>query len=140
MQNSLRTTRLERILSTLGLGRHNKRQKDVGLLRRRISLEALEERMLLSVYHWTGNGSDNNWTTAPGVNEEFVGSGGVQQAVDPRAVDRVDLLSVVTHELGHALGSDDLAGDDSIMSGLLAAGTRRTSVSANDLALLSALD
>jgi fibronectin-binding autotransporter adhesin len=78
--------------------------------------------------------------STPGANEEFVGSGVVQQAVDPRAVDRVDLLSVVTHELGHALGSDDLAGDDSVMSGLLAAGTRRTSLSPNDLALLSALD
>jgi hypothetical protein len=54
-------------------------------------------------------------------------SGGRLQAVDSRAVDRIDLLSVVEHELGHIAGFDDL--DDAmaggVMSGSLGVGVRR---------------
>jgi hypothetical protein len=34
--------------------------------------------------------------------------GGSLHAVDARAVDKIDLLTVVEHELGHILGFDDL--------------------------------
>ena len=48
------------------------------------------------------------------------------QAVDPRAVDRIDLLTVVEHELGHVAGLTDLDSlTDDIMSGVLGAGVRR---------------
>ena len=45
------------------------------------------------------------------------------------AFDRIDLLTVVMHELGHVLGLPDLDSPDSagdLMHGELAAGTRRT--------------
>ena len=49
------------------------------------------------------------------------------QAVDPRAVDRIDLLTVVEHELGHIAGLDDLdALADDLMSGVLGVGVRRS--------------
>jgi len=55
----------------------------------------------------------------PDAAEEFA-------ALDARAVDRMDLLTVVSHELGHSLGLDDLdASSDGIMSGVLGTGTRR---------------
>jgi hypothetical protein len=58
----------------------------------------------------------------PGQDEEF--SAGV--AINPRAVDSVDLLTVVEHELGHILGHADLEATlDSLMSGVLSPGVRR---------------
>ncbi len=84
VQNSLRSSRLERVLNSLGLGRHAKRQRDAGVLKRRVlSLEPLELRTLLSVFTWTGGGGDNNWTTganwqggsAPGNGDSLVFSG-----------------------------------------------------------------
>jgi hypothetical protein len=43
-----------------------------------------------------------------------------------RAVDRIDLLTVVEHELGHVAGLDDLDPfADNLMSGSLASGIRR---------------
>jgi uncharacterized delta-60 repeat protein len=47
-------------------------------------------------------------------------------AIDARAVDRIDLLTVVEHELGHIAGLKDLdALTDDLMSGVLGAGARR---------------
>lgn len=65
----------------------------------------------------------------PGIDEEFesLGKAGALRSVDPRAVDRIDLLTVVEHELGHLLGLDDEgAMSDSLMSGWLAKGVRRS--------------
>jgi hypothetical protein len=64
----------------------------------------------------------------PATDEEFTpsGSGHQETAIDPRAVDRIDLLSVVEHELGHVAGLDDLSVlSDSLMSGVLGVGVRR---------------
>ena len=62
----------------------------------------------------------------PNSNEEFQWRDGQLQAVDPRAVDRIDLLTVVEHELGHLAGLGDLsASGSSLMSGQLPAGMRR---------------
>ena len=64
----------------------------------------------------------------PATDEEFVASPIANQlrAVDPRAVDRIDLLTVVEHELGHVAGLDDLdALADNLMSGTLGVGVRR---------------
>jgi hypothetical protein len=48
-------------------------------------------------------------------------------AVDPQALDHIDLLTVVEHELGHIAGLDDLdASADSLMTGVLGVGTRRS--------------
>ena len=45
------------------------------------------------------------------------------QSLTAQAVDRIDLLSVVRHELGHLADLDDLtASSDSLMSGTLAVG------------------
>ena len=64
----------------------------------------------------------------PAADEEFTATpiSKQLQAVDPRAVDRIDLLTVVEHELGHVLGLKDLsASTDDLMSGLLGMGLRR---------------
>ncbi len=65
----------------------------------------------------------------PSVHEEFraIAPGGDLRAVDRRAVDRIDLLTVVAHELGHLAGLDDLdSRPGSLMSSTLPAGIRRT--------------
>ena len=62
------------------------------------------------------------------LDEEFTPSPSNQQlqAIDPRAVDRIDLLTVVEHELGHVAGLGDLdASVNDLMSGMLGAGVRR---------------
>jgi hypothetical protein len=59
----------------------------------------------------------------PEMDEEF--SGGIASGL---AANRMDLLSTVMHELGHALGLEDLYStehDDEVMAGLLSTGTRR---------------
>ena len=64
----------------------------------------------------------------PTSDEEFMASGSSRQlqAVDPKAVDRIDLLTVVEHELGHVAGLSDLdALMDNVMSGVLGVGARR---------------
>ncbi len=64
----------------------------------------------------------------PSSNEEFgeAASGETLTALEPEAVDRIDLLTVVEHELGHILGLEDLdALADSLMSETLQPGVRR---------------
>jgi hypothetical protein len=66
--------------------------------------------------------------TTPREDEEFVLAKLDQDlhALDYRAVDRIDLLTVVFHELGHIAGLDDLeASTQRLMSGELATGIRR---------------
>lgn len=47
-------------------------------------------------------------------------------AINAAAIDRIDLLSVVTHELGHIAGLDDLStANQSLMSGSISKGVRR---------------
>jgi hypothetical protein len=70
----------------------------------------------------------NGWfvDTTPTRDEEFALSGGQRVAVDPRAVDRIDLLTVVEHELGHVAGLSDIyASTDDLMNGVLGKGVRR---------------
>ena len=67
----------------------------------------------------------------PATDEEFTTataspSGKQLQAVDPKAVDHIDLLTVVEHELGHVVGLKDLdAPTDDLMCGVLGVGVRR---------------
>jgi hypothetical protein len=63
----------------------------------------------------------------PTVDEEFALPTGADQlhAIDSRAVDRIDLLTVVEHELGHIAGFDDLDAANDLMSGVLGVGIRR---------------
>ena len=64
----------------------------------------------------------------PATDEEFTATPIAKQlqAVDPRAVDHIDLLTVVEHELGHVAGYDDLdALANNLMSGTLGVGVRR---------------
>jgi hypothetical protein len=63
----------------------------------------------------------------PQSDEEFVADEeGALTAVDAAAVDQIDLLTVVTHELGHIAGLDDLDSSlENVMSGTLSAGVRR---------------
>jgi hypothetical protein len=66
--------------------------------------------------------------STPAADDEFAAahSGRQLQAVDPRAVDRIDLLTVVEHELGHVAGLGDLdPAMDDLMSGVLGVGVRR---------------
>ncbi len=66
----------------------------------------------------------------PGSDEEFAASqhAGEQLAVSGRgAGGRIDLLTVLIHEMGHLVGLPDLAGDShDSMAGSLAAGLRRS--------------
>jgi hypothetical protein len=64
----------------------------------------------------------------PAQDEEFDrhGSDGQLHAVDPRAVDRIDLLTVAEHEMGHVAGLDDLDPTATgLMGGKLGTGVRR---------------
>lgn len=58
----------------------------------------------------------------PTRDEEFVAG----TAVDPAAVDHMDLLTVVAHELGHVAGLEHALDEDALMAATLPAGTRRT--------------
>jgi large repetitive protein len=65
--------------------------------------------------------------STPASDEEFTPSSGSRQmrAISPQAVDRIDLLTVVEHELGHLIGLQDLdSSADSVMSGWLQTGVR----------------
>ena len=90
------------------------------------------------------NAAGNGWfiDPTPATDEEFAATGSSRQlqAVDPRAVDRIDLLTVVEHELGHVAGFDDLdALADNLMSGVLGTGIRRNPYpDCADMALASA--
>jgi ribosomal protein S16 len=75
------------------------------------------------------NAAGHGWfiDSTPALNEEFANTSSANrlQAIDPRAVDRIDLLSVVEHELGHIAGLNDLdTTADDVMSGLLGTGVR----------------
>ena len=68
--------------------------------------------------------------STPGDDSEYSGSGTKLAALDPNGVagTRIDLLTVLTHELGHQIGLSDLsaAGDsDELMYGSVGAGQRR---------------
>jgi hypothetical protein len=76
------------------------------------------------------NAAGNGWfvDSTPSTDEEFaVSSNGQLTAVSSAAVDKIDLLTVVEHELGHILGFTDLdALATGVMSGTLSAGVRKT--------------
>jgi hypothetical protein len=64
----------------------------------------------------------------PSRDEEFtrIGIDGQLAAIGSQPMDRIDLLTVVEHELGHVVGLRDLdAEGTSLMSGLLGKGVRR---------------
>jgi hypothetical protein len=60
-------------------------------------------------------------------NGEFIAAGGHQfKAISPQAVDHIDLLTVVEHELGHIAGlGDQTNGQPDLMDQTLGAGVRR---------------
>jgi len=62
----------------------------------------------------------------PEDDEEFLAHdlGADLRAIDPRVLDRVDLRTVVSHELGHVLGLDDVDGEG-VMQSTLRPGVRR---------------
>ena len=83
-----------------------------------------------NVIYLDTNAAGNGWfiDPTPAANEEFSAQPGSQQmqAVDPRAVDHIDLLTVVEHELGHVAGLKDVdALADDVMNGVLGTGVRR---------------
>ena len=71
----------------------------------------------------------------PADDDEFLGTGGVLDAVEgSSAAGRVDLVTVVTHELGHVLGLPDLDPEldgESVMASLLGLGTRKVPTAAD---------
>lgn len=76
------------------------------------------------------NAAGNGWfiDPTPGRDEEFAGTGSELRAIDLSAARRMDLLTVVMHELGHKLGLDDLHSQlhpDALMTAKLPVGTRR---------------
>jgi hypothetical protein len=86
--------------------------------------KALGDRIYLDF-----NAAGHGWfiDSTPILNEEFTSAQNSSKmlAIDPRAVDRIDLLSVVEHELGHIAGFDDFGNcTDNLMSDRLDAGVR----------------
>jgi hypothetical protein len=84
------------------------------------------------------NGAGWNWyvDATPGQDEEYAGSGTSLAAVNRNSMagTRIDLLTVITHELGHQIGLGDLSapGDASdLMYGTISAGERRLPGSAD---------
>lgn len=76
------------------------------------------------------NAAGNGWfiDPTPDQDEEFSGTGSGLTAIDLTAARRMDLLTVIMHELGHKLGLDDLRSQlhpDALMSATLPVGTRR---------------
>ena len=91
------------------------------------------------------NAAGHGWFVdlTPAVDEEFerIGSGESLYALDPVASDTIDLLTVVSHELGHILGLQDLAPEaDSLMSSTLEKGLRRRPGDAELEAVLAGYD
>jgi len=89
------------------------------------------------------NAAGRGWyvDATPATDEEYAGVEGGLRAVDSRAVDRIDLLTVVEHELGHILGFDDLdaLAENQLMNGTLGVGARvNPYLKSVDLALASA--
>ena len=83
-----------------------------------------------NVIYLDGNAAGNGWFVdpTPASNAEFSAQAGSSQlkAVAPHAVDHIDLLTVVEHELGHIVGlADNDALPDDIMDGVLGVGMRR---------------
>jgi hypothetical protein len=75
------------------------------------------------------NAAGHGWfvDSTPGADKEFAASGSSKRlsATDPKAVDQIDLLTVVEHELGHIAGLDDVdVLSDSIMGRTLGTGVR----------------
>ena len=82
------------------------------------------------VIYLDSNAAGHGWfiDDTPGQDEEFAAVAGRSElkAVDAAAVDHIDLLTVVEHELGHIAGLKDLdATLDSLMSAQLPSGVRR---------------
>jgi hypothetical protein len=75
------------------------------------------------------NAAGHGWfiDPTPANDEEFtVSSDGALQAIDARALDQIDLVTVVEHELGHIAGFADLdATIDNVMAAVLPVGLRR---------------
>jgi hypothetical protein len=88
--------------------------------------EALSGTVVLDV-----NAAGMGWfiDTTPDRDEEFVrGADGVYRAFAPQAKGKADLLTVLTHELAHLIGFEDLApatAPNSLMTGTLPVGVRR---------------
>ncbi len=84
-----------------------------------------------NIIYLDSNAAGNGWFVAPTPtsNAEFSAQAGCSQlrAVNAHALDHIDLLTVVEHELGHIVGlSDNDALPDDIMDGVLGVGVRRT--------------
>src|SRR5262249_5684612 len=79
------------------------------------------------------NGAQRGWYVdpTPAVNEEFTQAGNPEELVATAAspaYGRIDLLTVVMHELGHVLGLEDhdaALGTHDLMDATLATGARR---------------
>ena len=77
------------------------------------------------------NAAGHGWFVdpTPAKDEEFTTPAfvGQKQAIDPQALDNIDLLTVVEHELGHTVGLEDLdPSANDLISGVLATHLRRT--------------
>jgi len=121
-------TRVDRVVKLMKTVTFNVADLSAGtldLLRRQVQVKVLPRLGSKSI----GMRKDRLFIDpTPNTDEEFTavqGQVNTMQAVDARAMDRVDLLSVVEHELGHVLGLGDLGSSaDDLMSANRSAGIR----------------
>jgi hypothetical protein len=71
------------------------------------------------------DGAGYGWFVDPTPLQDEEFSGGVALSGGP-AAGRMDLLTVVLHEMGHLMGGDDVDGGDGLMAGTLPVGVRRS--------------
>jgi ELWxxDGT repeat protein len=90
------------------------------------------------------NAAGHGWFVdlTPNDDVEYVADQATGQlsAVAPAAADAMDLLTTLSHELGHLAGLDDRSTTDSLMGGVLGTGQRREPGAAEVDALLAAFD
>ena len=135
MAGRRKVSRFGRVLGVLGFG-GKKRKADVKPRRRTLSCEPLEQRQLLSVAVWTGQGQNNRWSTAqnwqgnvaPLAGDSLVFSGTAQTATCNDLAAGTSFQSIEFQSTGFSISGNSLALPD---GGTITLDTGSAGISAN---------